>query len=358
MRIKRSDTIVVSLEGDGFVFHNYLEQQTFSASPTALEIVRRLRAWTDLEAVVDSLPGYSRASVVRSLEQMIALAAIVAEGSEEAARAEEFARRWLWGPWAAAYHFSTKRGNFMSGDAGEALLRQRMKWHPSPPLYETNPPSAGAAPTSIPDTFVEPFLTMSRRRTNRIMLDEAVGLDQILDCFLYSLAITAIMKDPEAVDLPLKMTPSGGARNPYEGYLCARNVEGLTPGTYHYSAFDRTLAPIAAARPPAFGRLLAGQDWADNAAAIIFLVADFERTMWKYHDGSAYRITMIEAGHIAQNIMLVATHHDLAANGTGALDQGLVEETLGLTRPTQSAVYALAIGRPDHARREAAAAAV
>ena len=155
---------------------------------------------------------------------------------------------------------------------------------------------------------------MARRRTNRFMLDRPLAQRQILDCLLFSMAITAIMEDPLAVDLPLKMTPSGGARNPYEAYVCVRNVEGLEPGTYHYSAMERNLAPLPNGRPPAFERLLAGQHWAAKAGALIFLAANFERTMWKYHNASAYRIIMIEAGHIAQNILLAATHHGLVAN--------------------------------------------
>jgi nitroreductase len=68
--------------------------------------------------------------------------------------------------------------------------------------------------------------------------------------------------------------------------------------------------------------------------------------MWKYHDPGAYRVTMIEAGHIAQNIMLVATRHGLAANPSGALARGLVEETLGVGGITQAVVYALVLGVP------------
>jgi SagB-type dehydrogenase family enzyme len=347
VRIKRSDTLVVAFQGDELVFHNYLEQRTFSAQPVALEIIRRLRGWTDLDAVADSMPGYSRDSVTRSVRQLIELSAIVVDGSEEAAREEDFALSWLWGPWAAAYHLSTRGGTFLTGEVVEEMLREQVKWNPSPPLFTLN--GAAGLPTSVAplESYPEPYRTMARRRTNRFMLNRPIAVRQVMDCLRFSLAITAVMEDPEAVDLPLKMTPSGGARNPYEGYVCARNVEGLEPGTYHYSAMERTLAPIGTGRPPSFDRLMAGQTWASNAAAVIFLAAFFERSMWKYHHAAAYRVAMIEAGHIGQNIMLVATEQGLVANGTGAFAAGLVEETLGLTGFTQTAVYALVLGVPD-----------
>jgi SagB-type dehydrogenase family enzyme len=347
VRIKRSDTLVVAFEGDELVFHNYLEQRTFIAQPAALEIIRRLRGWTDIEAVAAFLPGYSSESVTRSIQQLIELSAIVVDDSEEAGREEDFALSWLWGPWAAAYHFSTRGGTFLTGEVVEEMLREQVKWNPSPPLFTLNGAAGLPAPASPLESYPEPYQTMARRRTNRFMLDRAIDVRQVMDCLQFSLAITAVMEDPEAVDLPLKMTPSGGARNPYEGFVCVRNVNGLAPGTYHYSAMERTLAPVGAGRPPAFERLMAGQTWASNAAAVIFLAAFFERSMWKYHHASAYRIAMIEAGHIGQNIMLAATQQGLVANGTGAFAAGLVEETLGLKGFTQSAVYALVLGVPD-----------
>ena len=337
----------MTFEGDGFVFHNYLDQQSFSANATALEIIRSLRMWTDIEALAASLPDYSPQSIRRSVDQLIELSAIVVEGSRLAAREEEFEASWLWGPWAAAYHFSTRGGNFMAGDAAEAMLRQQAKWYPSPDLHTLNGTSATAELSVAPEGDAGLYQTMARRRTNRFMLDRPIALRAVTESLLSSLAITAIMEDPEGVDLPLKMTPSGGGRNPYEAYVCVRAVDGLEPGTYHYSAMERTLAPLSRERPPAFGSLVAGQDWADTAGAVIFLVANFERPMWKYHNASAYRIAMIEAGHIGQNIMLVATRHGLVANATGAFSAERVEEALGLTRLTQSVVYALILGVPD-----------
>ncbi len=347
MRVRRANTIVASFEGDDIVFHNFLEQRTFSAKPIAFEIIQRLRAWTDLEAAADLIEGFSRPSVVRSIEQLIELSGLIVENSEEAAREENYDQSWLWGPWAAAYHLSTRGGTFLSGEVTEEMLREQVKWNPSPPLFTVNGSAAVPATPSPIESYGEPFQTMARRRTNRFMLDRPLPERQIMDCLLFSMAITAIMEDPLAVDLPLKMTPSGGARNPYEAYVCVRNVEGLAPATYHYSAMERNLAPLPNGKPPAFERLLAGQDWAGKAGALIFLVANFERTMWKYHNASAYRIIMIEAGHIAQNIMLAATHHGLAANPTGAFDTSLVEDTLGLSGLTQTPVYVLVVGHPD-----------
>jgi SagB-type dehydrogenase family enzyme len=346
MRLKRSSAIVIRLENDGFVFHNVLGQKTFTANQSALDILRRLHTWTDLETLFGFLPDYSRESVVRSVRQLIELGAVVDEDSAAADLDDDFDSRWLWGPLTAAYHFGTRDGDFISAEDADGLLRQQVKFAPSPALFTRNTNPATDIKLPLRDEFPEPFLTMSRRRTQRVMSGEAITLDQIADCFLFSLAITAVIEDPEIVDLPLKMTPSGGARNPYEGYLCARNVRDLATGVYHYSAFERTLGVVQANAPPDFADLLGGQEWASSAAAVIFLVANFDRPMWKYHHPAAYRVTMIEAGHIAQNISLVAAWHEMAAAPTGALSQDLVEETLKVGGVTQSVVYAVVLGAP------------
>jgi SagB-type dehydrogenase family enzyme len=347
VRVKRSSAIVVLLEHDEFVFHNFLGQQTFSANPTALEILRRLHVWTELEALRDTFPGYSRESIDRSINQLIELGALLVEASEPAVLDEEYVRTWAWSSLTAAYHFSSRDGAFISAEDGMDMLRQQAKFIPSPPLFQQNRDSASDVSLPMREEYAEPFLTMARRRTNRVMHDAPIALEHLSDCLLFSMAITAFIEDPDIIDLPLKMTPSGGGRNPYEAFVCVRNVTGLAPGTYHYSALERTLGVVQAAPAPPFPALLAGQQWTASAAAVIFLVANFERTMWKYQDPHAYRVVIMEAGHIAQNAMLVATKHGLVANPSGAFTRSLVEETLGVGSVTQSVIYSLVLGVPD-----------
>jgi SagB-type dehydrogenase family enzyme len=346
MRIKRSNALVVLLENDQFVFHNFLVQQTFSANPTALEILRRLGVWTDLEALAGSLPAYSPQSIAASVDQLKELGAILVEDSEAADREDELQQTWLWGPFAAAFHFGTRSGDYLAADAADSLLVQQAKYLPSPPLFTRNARSSTDIVLPAPDTTSDLFQTMARRRTDRRLRDEPIAVEALADCLHVSMAITALIDDPEIADLPLKMTPSGGGRNPYEAYVCVRNIVGVAPGAYHYSGMERSLGLVGPGPPPPFPDMMAGQSWTSAAAAVIFLVANFDRAMWKYHQPAAYNATMIEAGHIAQNIMLAATGHGLVANPVGALSLDTVERVLGVSGPTQAVVYALVLGVP------------
>jgi SagB-type dehydrogenase family enzyme len=360
MRIKRSGAVVLLLEHDQVVFHNFLAQTTFAANAMALEVLRLLHSWTEPDTLHAKLKGYSRTSIDAAVKQLVDLGVVLVQDSPATAREAEYERSWQWGPLAAAYHFGTQGEEFVSDEDSESMLRELAKVSPSPPLYQINPAGAAVTPALQRDHYDEPFRTMARRRTNRVMLDYPIGFDVISDCFLFSMAITAMLDLPGIGELPLKMTPSGGARNPFEGYLLTRRVDGLAPGVHHYSAMERSFALVRGGEPPAFPPLLGEQEWTANAPAVIVLVANFDRPMWKYHDPSAYRVTVIEAGHIAQNMILAATSHGIAANPTALLATGKVHEALGLRRLVQAPLYALVLGKPapfddDEASRAQAA---
>jgi nitroreductase len=69
--------------------------------------------------------------------------------------------------------------------------------------------------------------------------------------------------------------------------------------------------------------------------------------MWKYSDANAYRVVMIEAGHIGQNIMLAATAHGMTACPTAALSHSAICELLEIANPAHAPIYALTLGWPD-----------
>lgn len=328
------------------VVYNYLNHELFECSLDCLFLLAQLADWVDRITLLELCGRFDSQSLALAIRQLIELGCVVVEGTEEAGRDEEFERSWLWGPIAGLYHFGTSRLDFLPIEKADAILRERAKTEPSPKLYTTNENLRLVINLPNPDARSEPFSSLARRRTNRIMLNRTITLAEISECLLFSLGITGILENPGICDLPLKMTPSGGARNPYEAYVCTRKVRGVAPGTYHYSSFEHNLGLVSAEVPPPFPLLLANQLWTSTAAAVVFLVANFDRPMWKYRDPGAYRVVLIEAGHIAQNIMIVAAKRRLVANPTCAITQALTEKTLGIHRLTDAVVYAIVLGVP------------
>jgi SagB-type dehydrogenase family enzyme len=159
------------------------------------------------------------------------------------------------------------------------------------------------------------------------------------------LGITGYVKTPSG-NLPLAMTPSGGARNPFEAYVILRRGSDLSPGVYHYSAAEHSLQQVRGEMPAEMAPLLANQNCCSEMSAYIVLVGVFERTMWKYQDPNAYRVVLIEAGHVAHNIMVAATNLGLTACPTAAIAHGPMSETLSIDSLTHVPMYVLTLDKP------------
>jgi SagB-type dehydrogenase family enzyme len=279
--------------------------------------------------------------------RLISLGFITIQNTYEAEIDEKYEKQWAWGNMAGYYHFGIKDPYYMNPEETTAWLDTQIKAKPDVPLYETNENYTDVVSLPPPDMTPQIFATMLARRSYRgFNPNAAVSLQALQQCLFSGLGIVGFIKTsmPGMGLLPMKMTPSGGGRNPYEAYVMARNVEGLAPGIYHYSAVDHTLGLVTNANLPKVGDMLAVQPWFDNAAALIMLVANFERTMWKYPHPTGFRVVLLEAGHIAQNMLLAATALGLASAPTCAVSDGLITQLLNLDPVTQSAVYTVSIG--------------
>ena len=127
----------------------------------------------------------------------------------------------------------------------------------------------------------------------------------------------------------------------------ALRVEGLRPGLYHYHPVYHRLELIRANATPEKARLYcAEQNFTKNAGALFLMTAIFPRTMWKYRLARAYRVVLLDAGHLCQTFCLVATWLGLAPFCTAALKDTLIERDLGIDGVRESVLYVAGIGVP------------
>lgn len=111
-----------------------------------------------------------------------------------------------------------------------------------------------------------------------------------------------------------RAVPSGGGLYPLDLYLLQPGAGTLAEGVYHYHVGRHALQPVVRECPRA--TLAAASiypDIIDGAATLLAVVADMKRTRIKYGE-RAYRLALLEAGHVSQNLYLVA----------GALGLGLI----------------------------------
>jgi SagB-type dehydrogenase family enzyme len=136
----------------------------------------------------------------------------------------------------------------------------------------------------------------------------------------------------------------------------AFEVTGIPRGLYHYSVRENALVRLRSevARDDVM-RFTWGQGWFGDAAAVFLLTAVFGRTMWKYRTPQAYRVLLLETGHLCQNLVLTATSLGLGAFQAAALDAPAIDHYLGLDGVNEGVVYLAGIGWPDRKRFRRAA---
>lgn len=346
MKFRRAATLAVSFEGTEIAVHNFLTKDSFSCSESALTFLSRLDDWHTAEQLFGYFPDVDRSSLAEQVTRLVEFNAILVEDTEQAQRDERYRTEWQWGVVAGFYHFSIRGTQFITGKAARNLIRKRRKWRPSPSLYKGNSDASRVISLPKTDLEVQPFALMRRRRSERKFTSDSISLSVLADCLFCGNGIVGFHDDEDYGHLPLTMTPSGGARNPFELYVYANRVSGLETGFYHYSALDHDLGLIRAGKVEV-ADMLGSQDWPGKAAAVVFLVAHFPRSMWKYHLATAYRVVLMEAGFIAQNIALTATHYGLSAVPSGAFNEALIEGYLGTPEVESGVILSISLGRAN-----------
>lgn len=143
----------------------------------------------------------------------------------------------------------------------------------------------------------------------------------------------------------LRPTPSGGALYPLDVYVLPHRVETLRAGgRYHFDPFERVLADVGDVDSAALDEALNIPNINGSAAMTLVVSASFWRSRFKYGQ-RALRFTLIEAGHLVQNLLLLATAHGLACRPIGGFfDTRLTEVMVDHNGVDDAPVYAVLIG--------------
>jgi SagB-type dehydrogenase family enzyme len=145
---------------------------------------------------------------------------------------------------------------------------------------------------------------------------------------------------------PVRAAPSGGALYPVEIYAAVMAVEGLEPGLYHYAVDRHGLEFLRPGRWEGVLSEITFDSATFSRAAVAFILTGmFGRAHFKYGE-RGYRFTLLEAGHICQNILLAATAQELGAVAVGGFIDDEMNELLDLDGVDEAAVYLVAAGHP------------
>ncbi|WP_456325025.1 SagB/ThcOx family dehydrogenase [Desulfonauticus submarinus] len=193
----------------------------------------------------------------------------------------------------------------------------------------------------LPEPQQDDFIDLlSKRRSCRSFAELPLDLEELSYILFAAYGVTG-----RAGFYTLKTAPSAGALYPCELYLQVNRVKSLEPGIYCFLPDNFCLKQIKLKdlSSEVQGACL-GQSFVGRAAVNIFISAVFRQNMIKYgHRGLRY--ILLDAGHIAQNILLGAVSLGLGACPVGAFFDDELNSLIGLDGEEESVLYVCSLGR-------------
>lgn len=214
--------------------------------------------------------------------------------------------------------------------APQAVLTARYKLYPSARKI--------ALPREPAGRGLEVAEAIRRRRSERRFSGQAMFLRELSHLLHYSAGITQEQHG-------LRAWPSAGAMYPIEVYPLVNHVEGLARGLYHYSPAEHSLEVLREADlRDDLVRAALGQKFVGRANVALALSIIFRRTLSRYGQ-RGQRYVLLDAGHLAQNVYLVATSLGMGACGVGAFRDDLLNALVGVDGREEAALYLVAVGK-------------
>ncbi|MFD4033252.1 SagB/ThcOx family dehydrogenase [Streptomyces sp. NPDC058637] len=355
MRLRRSRCLTCYWHDSAFVVHPHPHGTPTELHPAAAEILAAFEDWTAPGEVAERLGHLTPDTVEEAVDALVRSGALLAHGSAAARRDERIAGQWgAWMPEASFFHYATQdvydpRPGGEADPSGAEPVPE-----PAPPLFTGHPRAPRILLPRRPAGLSAPFgEVLYDRRTHRDFTGAPVSSETLA-------ALLAVVFGPvDFIDcgrgaLYRRTSAQGGSRQEIDAYVGVLDVGGLSPGWYHYNGLQHALELLSEGfTPEESAHLCADQSWAARPAFLVVLAARLERMSVKYPTPRAYRVCLLDAGHLGQTFALTATALGLGPAQTGAFRDSAITGRCGLDNTGHTPLYVLAAGDPAPAPRDA-----
>lgn len=139
--------------------------------------------------------------------------------------------------------------------------------------------------------------------------------------------------------------PSAGARYPLEVYPLVLHCDKLEKGLYHYNVKEHTLEILLNRDLSSWlKKVTGGQSWVLASSVIFIITAVLDRMRIKYGD-RGYRFALLEAGHLGQNLCLIAQECGYGSCALGGYIDREIDKLLDVEHTKEFTLYMIAVGK-------------
>jgi SagB-type dehydrogenase family enzyme len=335
------------------ILHEPLSGERLVVGTFAVQLLHFLKTPRSMDEVQSEFSKAPAPSLRRAISDLLSYRLIAHELSPGSRPPHQLDAWGALAPEASFYHFATRNPKIPHGkqlqeleDASDEapalqtvqITRKRMALN-----HRVSSAPEGTLPA-----------VLLARRSWRVFGKAAVSNAALAQLLHLTFGVQSWARSPGGTPAKLKTSPSAGARHPIDCYVAAVNVEGIAPGLYRYAdevhALETVRRGLTRAR---LERYLGRQWWFRDAAAAIFFVGRVRQITSRYAHPRAYRLLLLDAGHLCQTFCLTATWLGLAPFCTAALADSMIERDLGLDGINDVVLYAAGVGtRPAGGYRQ------
>jgi SagB-type dehydrogenase family enzyme len=245
------------------------------------------------------------------------------------------------------YHVNSKHSPVRLGFVTASQLRQRDRFLHG--LYQANKNAFKtytsspkvALPSAGRPTALSVGDAIAARRSERTFAAESPSLEAIA-----TLLAASYGAQGERGGVLARAVPSGGGLYPLDLYLLQFAGGVLDAGVYHYHVGDHCLQRVKArCERRALEDASIYPEIIAQVPLLLALVADMPRARVKYGE-RAYRLALLEAGHVSQNLYLLVQALGLGIVALDGFYDDRLHAVLGVDGVTEIALLLFALGRP------------
>lgn len=189
--------------------------------------------------------------------------------------------------------------------------------------------------------FLFKEILSKRRSSERYVSDNKLTLAKLSSILRCGYGLQGCPEEEERA--VTRTVPSAGRRYPLEVYVFLfKPIDACEPGVYHYGVENHVFEPVVFRRfsQEEISFFSPQLKWLQDMNGMICMTGVFDRTINKY-GSRGYRYILLEAGHVAQNMLLAATENSINIIPIGGTDENEIEKILGLNSLDERVVYTL-----------------